>query len=68
MKTYALDVLIVESKDDQTVPHPALQNYLAASKRVRSVTCRVLSGATTGRRNRNLAMPMTRYWCRGSPR
>jgi pimeloyl-ACP methyl ester carboxylesterase len=39
------DVLIVESEDDQTVPHPVVENYLAAFKRVRSVTYRVLSGA-----------------------
>lgn len=42
---FAGDVLIVESEDDQTVPHPVVENYLAAFKRVRSVTYRVLSGA-----------------------
>ena len=39
------DVLIVESEDDQIVPHPVVENYLSAFKRVRSVTYRVLSGA-----------------------
>jgi hypothetical protein len=40
------DVLIVESEDDQTVPHPVIENYLAAFKGgVRSVTYRVLAGA-----------------------
>jgi hypothetical protein len=28
------DVLIVESEHDQTVPHPVMENYLAAFKRV----------------------------------
>jgi dienelactone hydrolase len=42
---FAGDVLIVESEEDQTVPHPVVENYLAAFKRVRSVTYRVLSGA-----------------------
>jgi len=42
---FAGDVLIVESEDDQIVPHPVVENYLAAFKRVKSVTYRVLSGA-----------------------
>ncbi|WP_445287098.1 alpha/beta hydrolase family protein [Variovorax atrisoli] len=39
------DVLIVESEHDQIVPHPVVENYLGAFKRVKSVTYRVLSGA-----------------------
>ncbi|MET0541665.1 MAG: alpha/beta fold hydrolase [Variovorax sp.] len=39
------DVLIVESETDKTVPHPVIENYLGAFKRVRSVTYRVISGA-----------------------
>ena len=33
------------AEDDQIVPHPVVEHYLAAFKRVRSVTYRVLSGA-----------------------
>lgn len=39
------DALIVESEHDKTVPHPVIENYLAAFKRVRSVTYRVISEA-----------------------
>ncbi len=39
------DVLIVESEHDPIVPHPVVENYLGAFKRVKSVTYRVLSGA-----------------------
>jgi uncharacterized protein len=39
------DVLIVESEHDQIVPHPVIENYLGAFKRVRSATYRVISGA-----------------------
>lgn len=39
------EVLIVESEHDQIVPHPVVENYLGAFKRVKSVTYRVLSGA-----------------------
>jgi len=39
------DALIVESEHDKTVPHPVIENYLAAFKRVRSVTYRVISDA-----------------------
>ncbi|MET3390876.1 esterase/lipase [Variovorax sp. 1140] len=42
---FAGDVLIVESEHDQIVPHPVVENYLGAFKRVKSVTYRVLSGA-----------------------
>ena len=39
------DALIVESEHDKTVPHPVIENYIAAFKRVRSVTYRVVSDA-----------------------
>lgn len=39
------DSLIVESEHDKTVPHPVIENYLSAFKRVRSVTYRVISEA-----------------------
>jgi dienelactone hydrolase len=63
------DVLIVESEDDQTVPHPVVENYLAAFKRVRSVTYRVLSGAdhALSKQESRQAYGST-CWCRGSPR
>jgi dienelactone hydrolase len=39
------DVLIVESEHDDLVPHPTIQNYLAACSAARSLTYRVVSGA-----------------------
>jgi dipeptidyl aminopeptidase/acylaminoacyl peptidase len=39
------DTLIVESEYDKTVPHPVIESYLGAFKRVRSVTYRVISEA-----------------------
>jgi dienelactone hydrolase len=39
------DAIIVESEHDKTVPHPVIENYLSAFKRVRSVTYRVISDA-----------------------
>lgn len=39
------DVLIVESEHDALVPHPAIENYMAACKGARSLTYRVISGA-----------------------
>jgi dienelactone hydrolase len=38
------DVLIVESEHDTIVPHPVIENYLAAFKHVRSMTYRVMAG------------------------
>ncbi|WP_218511074.1 S9 family peptidase [Variovorax sp. dw_308] len=43
--TFKGDALIVESEIDKTIPHPVIENYLSAFKRVRSVTYRVISGA-----------------------
>ncbi len=39
------DVLIVESEHDTIVPHPVIENYLAAFRHVRSMTHRVLADA-----------------------
>jgi dienelactone hydrolase len=42
------DVLIVESEQDDVVPHPVIANYLAACARARSVTHRLIKGADHG--------------------
>jgi uncharacterized protein len=42
------DVLIVESEQDDVVPHPVIANYLAACTRARSVTHRLIKGADHG--------------------
>ncbi|HYF20597.1 MAG TPA: alpha/beta fold hydrolase [Ramlibacter sp.] len=42
------DVLVVESENDPIVPHPVIQNYLAAFERARSLTYRVITGADHG--------------------
>ncbi|MBB4018610.1 hypothetical protein GGR16_003657 [Chelatococcus caeni] len=39
------DVLIVESENDDIVPHPAVASYLSAFINARSVTYRILEGA-----------------------
>ncbi|RZL62612.1 MAG: alpha/beta fold hydrolase [Variovorax sp.] len=39
------DTLIVESEHDRQVPHPVIESYLHAFKRVNSVTYRVIAGA-----------------------
>lgn len=39
------DVLIVESENDKTIPHPAIENYLEACKHAHSLTYRVIQGA-----------------------
>lgn len=39
------DVLIVESENDEIVPHPAVASYLSSFVHARSVTYRVISGA-----------------------
>lgn len=38
------DVLIVESENDTIVPHPVIENYLAAFKYAHSVTHRLMAG------------------------
>ena len=42
------DVLIVESEDDEIIPHPVIANYMAAFQEARSVTYRVIAGADHG--------------------
>lgn len=42
------DVLIVESEHDLLVPHPVIENYVAAFRRARSLTVRVIHGADHG--------------------
>jgi uncharacterized protein len=42
------DVLVVESERDDVVPHPAVASYLAAFRRARSLTHRVIAGADHG--------------------
>jgi uncharacterized protein len=42
------DVLLVESEDDQLVPHPVIVNYLGAFERARSMTYRSIEGADHG--------------------
>src|ERR671912_1621607 len=39
------DVLIVESDNDDIIPHPVIENYLAAFKGAHSLTYRVIEGA-----------------------
>jgi len=39
------DVLLIESEDDETVPHPAVKSYRSAFKNARSLTYRLLKGA-----------------------
>lgn len=39
------EALVVESENDEIVPHPAVANYIAALANARSLTCRVLGGA-----------------------
>ena len=42
------DVLIVESENDDTVPHPTIENYVEAAKHAHSLTYRVIEGADHG--------------------
>jgi dipeptidyl aminopeptidase/acylaminoacyl peptidase len=39
------DVLLIESEDDETVPHPAVKSFRSAFKNARSLTYRLLEGA-----------------------
>jgi pimeloyl-ACP methyl ester carboxylesterase len=39
------DVLIVESENDHIIPHPVIENYIAAFKNAQSLTYRVIGGA-----------------------
>jgi pimeloyl-ACP methyl ester carboxylesterase len=42
------DILIVESENDDTVPHRVIQNYVEAAKHAHSLTYRVIQGADHG--------------------
>jgi uncharacterized protein len=42
------DILIVESENDDTVPHPVIENYLEAAKHAHSLTYRLIEGADHG--------------------
>ena len=42
------DILIIESQNDDTVPHQTIKNYLEASKRAHSLTYRVIESADHG--------------------
>lgn len=42
------DVLVIESEKDDYIPHPTIANYVAAFRRARSLTYRVISGADHG--------------------
>lgn len=42
------DILIVESENDDTVPHQTIENYLEASRHAHSLTYRVIEGADHG--------------------
>jgi len=45
---FAGDVLVVESEQDDIVPHPVIANYLAAFTRARSLTHRLIKDADHG--------------------
>jgi dienelactone hydrolase len=42
------DVLLVESENDEVVPHPVIANYIAACLQAKSVTSRIIAGAEHG--------------------
>ena len=42
------DVLVIESEQDDTVPHPTIENYLESCKHAHSLTYRVIKGADHG--------------------
>jgi dipeptidyl aminopeptidase/acylaminoacyl peptidase len=44
-EAFAGDVLLIESEDDATVPHPAVQSYKASFKNARSLNYLLLEGA-----------------------
>ena len=45
---YRGDALVVEAEHDEIVPHPVIENYVAALANARSLTSRVLAGADHG--------------------
>jgi hypothetical protein len=46
--TFRGDVLLVESENDEVVPHTVIANYVAACVQAKSVTSRVITGAQHG--------------------
>ena len=46
--TFKGDILIVESENDDIVPHETIANYVEAAKRAHSLTYRVIEGADHG--------------------
>lgn len=42
------DALVIESESDDYIPHPTIANYVAAFRRARSLTYRVIAGADHG--------------------
>jgi uncharacterized protein len=42
------DVLVVESEHDPIVPHPVIQNFMAAFEQAKSLTYRMIAGADHG--------------------
>jgi hypothetical protein len=42
------DLLLVESEHDHTTPHPVAASYLAACRKARSLTYRVIAAADHG--------------------
>jgi dienelactone hydrolase len=46
--TFRGDVLLVESENDEVVPHAVIANYVAACVQAKSVTSRVITGAQHG--------------------
>lgn len=46
--TFRGDALIVESENDNVVPHPVIENYVAALANTRSLTSRVIAKADHG--------------------
>jgi uncharacterized protein len=61
------DVLIVESENDEIVPHTAVASYLSAFVNARSLTYRIISGADhalSSRRNRLAYEQLLSHWLR----
>jgi dipeptidyl aminopeptidase/acylaminoacyl peptidase len=44
-EAFSGDVLLIESEDDETVPHPVVKNYKASFRNARSFDYRLLEGA-----------------------
>lgn len=53
------DALIVESEKDDVVPHPVIENYIAALGNANSLTARVIAGADHGLTEKNMRKAYT---------